>query len=361
MLWEMKRSQKPKNMNSTEISYLNKNHICSLEGNAFVGLSNLKYLNLSHNNLLWKDSFAPGVFAPLINLENINLKCNRFDTFDGLEKELKLMRLEGLFITPSNYTNSYSFGEGFRKIHLKSLYLSSTPECNCYLKEKDNNSFRNLLHIEKLYVRDCHIASITEDALKPLNKTLQVLDISGNSYLTFKGMNKVLSGLINSTSLKELYVNRIHVPYNLGIEITSDDLKSLNTLHSLEKLFMDLNTIEVFNETILYPNVIFPPSLKLLTLAGNRLTLGKYVDYLYMARNLTTLDIFRQYFGFDPFMFRHHDVLPHITSETPPAVVCDEKINQLMSEKNQWTISTGDIFVILFCRKCLYPPPKSNT
>ncbi|XP_052818257.1 uncharacterized protein LOC128244281, partial [Mya arenaria] len=174
--------------------------------------------------------------------------------------------------------------------------------------------------IEKLYVRDCHIVNITKEAFKPLNSIIRLLDISGNSNLTFKGMNKVLKGLINSASLKELYVNRIHVSYNLGIEITADDLQSLNTLQSLEALFMDLNKIEVFNVDTLYPKVMFPPSLTLLTLAGNRLTFGKYVDYLFMARNITTLDISRQFLGYDPFRFRQHDILPHISSETPPAM-----------------------------------------
>ncbi|XP_052794410.1 toll-like receptor 4 isoform X2 [Mya arenaria] len=325
---ENKTFTEAKHINSTEISYLylNKNHLNCLKSEAFVGLSNLKYLNLSHNNLLWKDSFAPEVFAPLINLENINLKCNTFDTFDGLGQELMLIkRLEGLFITPSNYTNRYSFGESFLNISLKYLYLSSTPECDCNLKEIDNNSFRNLSHIERLYVKDCHIENVTEEAFKPLNETIKVLDISGNSNLTFKGMNKVLKGLINSPTLKELNVNRIHVPYNIGIEITPDDLQSLNTLHNLEKLFMDLNKIEVFNVDTLYPKVMFPPSLTLLTLAGNRLTFGKYVDYLFMARNIKTLDISRQFLGYDPFRFRKHNTLPHISSETPSAKVCDAK------------------------------------
>ncbi|WAQ98864.1 TLR4-like protein, partial [Mya arenaria] len=315
-----------KHINSTEILYvyLNKNSLRYLQGKAFVGLSNLKYLNLSHNNLCWKDSFAPGVFAFLNNLKIINLKCNRFNDFVGLDKELKVMKkLEGLFITPRASYNKLSFGEGFKELNLTSLYLSSTPECDCILKEIDNNTFQNLLHIEKLYIRDCHIENITADALKPLNNTLQVLDISENTNLTFKGMNIALNGLINSTTLKELYVNRIHAPYNLGIEIKPNDLQSLKTLKGLESLYMDLNKIEVLNEDTLYPNPMFPPSLINLTLAGNRLTFGTYVDYLFMVKNITTLDISRQFLGYNPFKFKHHDILSHTTSGTPSAMVCD--------------------------------------
>ncbi|XP_052819340.1 toll-like receptor 4 [Mya arenaria] len=340
-----------KNLNSTEILYLNlnKNDLCYLEGEAFVGLSNLKFLNLSLNRLVWKDSFAPGVFAPLISLKNINLKCNYFNTFKGLDMELNLMKsLEGLLITPRIHENRYSFGKGFRKLNLTSLDLSSTPECGCKLKEIDNQTFRNLLHIRTLYVRGCFIYNITEDALKPLHNTLQVLDVSGNTNLTFKGMNKALNGLVNSTTLKELYVNRIHVRHNLGIEIKPDNFRSLNKLQSLEKLFMDLNKIEVFDEDIFYPNPMFPQSLTLLTLAGNRLTDGNYVNFLFMVRNLTTLDISRQFLGYDPFKFRHNEMSSHSTRYTQPTTICDvSSLPTYVRNESVDDIKDGDVWDIV--------------
>lgn len=287
------------NASSVRVLYLANNIISHVAVNAFINLTNLLCLDLIGNQLEVK-SFEHGVFKPLVNLEELNLKENLFNTVDGLDNELVfLKKLITLFINPRN--RDFKFGLGMRNLtYLRYISLSGNDNGSCEFEVVGNDTFTNIPQIKNLYMHTCNISVIEANALSPL-KNLTWLDISYNEELTFRGMNKALYGLRNSSTLETLNVKRIHTLYGLGIMLNIEDIENLRTLKNLKWLFADLNKIEVFNESIFEPKFLLPETLQEFTLAGNRLTYGKYVKYISNARNISKLDISRQHLSYDPF------------------------------------------------------------
>lgn len=281
--------------------YLQNNGLQNMSSDAFEGLHNLVYLNLSWNKLVWKRSFGAGVFRPLISLISLNLKVNHFESVEDLDVELSYLRnLIGLLLSPSS--SNFTFGPKFQTLfNLRNLSLSGLTRKSCKMEHIGNDTFKYLGQITSLFVTNCNISKIESNAFKPL-QNLTDLDLSYNENLTFNGMNSALYGLRNS-SLKQLRVNKIHRFYGLGLVLKIEYLENLRTLGNLTTLHMDLNKIEVINEGIFTPKCIFPPSLKTLTLAGNRLSYDRYTHYIYLADHLQTLDISRQHFTFDPHYY----------------------------------------------------------
>ena len=278
--------------------YLHNNSLTHISADAFHGLTNLVYLNLSRN-MLQVNSFEHNAFKHLVSLLDINFKVNNFTTFEGLDKELVyLNKLKGLYINP--LTENCVFGPQFQ--YLRSLITVglSGMDNSCNFEVVGNETFQYVRQAQYLFLNMCNVTRIEANALSHF-QNLTDLDISYNEKLNFNGMNQALYGLINSTTLKTLNVNKIHSLYELGVMLKASDLDNLSTLRALETLYMDLNKIEVLDPEILSPKVMFPASLQNFTLSGNRLTYGKYVSYVDCAWNISFIDISRQHVRYDPF------------------------------------------------------------
>ncbi|XP_053378267.1 toll-like receptor 4 [Mercenaria mercenaria] len=296
-----------KNLNSTDVLwlYLDYSNITFIASNAFENLTNLLYLNLTGNNLNQLDSFGDGVFKPLINLRDLNVKENKLQTFDYIGIELQYLKnLKGIYM---DLCADCVFGKNFSKLtNLKTLSLSGRSKNACNAPFVKNTTFQYVPTVESLYMASCQIQSIDKNAFSYL-KNITLLDISYNEHLKFTGMNQALYGLRNSSTLKLLNVNRIHQLYESGIQLKLTDIENLKTLRALETLHMDLNKIEVFDVSILHPEYQFPKTLKDLTLSGNRLTAGKYVEYLHKMIGVESLDLSRQHLNYDPFFHEHYE------------------------------------------------------
>jgi len=308
-------------INASEIQLLELqlNNISDIEEDAFVGLFNLKYLNLSENGLAWPEhnkSFSS--LSKLYSLEAINLKCNTFHTFERLDDVLqKLPNLKSLYISPTFSNVTYTFGSGFRNMSLTTLNVAESSFC-CYLTHISNDTFSNLAGLEKLYFSGCSVGDITPGALQPLNLTLQELDMSRNRFLTFEGMNNALQGLENSTTLQTLVVNYLHILEERSVELTKKDMRYISTMKNLTNLYMDLNKIDIMSPDVLFPQLMLPSTLRRFTLVGNRLTRGKYIEYVRFAENLTFLDISTQFLSYAHSSFKDQYLRAIIGMETLP-------------------------------------------
>ncbi|XP_060591635.1 toll-like receptor 4 [Ruditapes philippinarum] len=295
------------NLNTSTIRILNFSfsNISYISTEAFQGLKYLQYLNLSGNSLSCPDGFGKGVFEFLINLRYLNIKENNFDTFDCLGKELGYLRnLEGLY---AELCENCAFGKDFEKLlNLKNVSLSGRSSGTCNAKVLHNYTFEGLTMVKGLWLSSCNISEIEANTFRPMNKSLTHLDISYNEKIQFHGMNKGLYGLRFSSALSALNVNRIHNVHEIGVKIKASDLENLSTLQNLSKLFMDLNKIEIFDEEVFFPTSKFPTSLRVLTIAGNRISFGKYIAFIHTAANITCLDISRQHLYYDPFINEHY-------------------------------------------------------
>ncbi|KAH3893095.1 toll-like receptor 4 [Dreissena polymorpha] len=283
--------------------YLNENRLRWISSHTFDGLSHLKYLNLTENCLEWKDSFQTGMFMPLEAIEVINFKRNKFFDFIELDNEFHYMtNLSKLYINPYNATGNFTLGPGFRKLtKLTRINFAGISPNDCSVNTITQSVFENTLNVLELSLRECNIIDIDEQALLPLNNTVAELDLSYNRKLSFTGMNKALKGLRYSQALKTLRANMIYSNLELGIEFKEEHLENIKTLQNIETLNIDLNKIEIFNKKVFEPESQWPTSLRELTLAGNRLTAGEYMKCVFMAENITHLDISRQHLDYDPF------------------------------------------------------------
>lgn len=316
------------NLNSTDVLwlYLDNCNITHIQPDAFVNLTRLLYLNLTANNLTWPDSFGKGLFKPLLSLENLNIKENKITTFNGLGNEMNCLKnIKGLYI---DLCSNCMFGSGFANLtNLVTLSLSGHSINACNATTVPNNTFVGVPGLKHLWLAKCNIKSIEANAFGPL-ENLSLLDLSYNEELTFAGMNTALYGLKNSSNLKILKVNRIQSLYGHGKKLQVSHIENLKTLRGLETLHMDLNKIEVFEKGIFYPNYQLPRTLKNLTMCGNRLTYGKYCNYIHNSTNITFLDISRQHLNYDPLLNTHYGPENVDITEYYPSEIVDETVSR---------------------------------
>lgn len=289
------------NIADMKILYLENNSISRIQNGSLEGLNKLVYLNLYNNSLINVENIENDSFVKLPSLEKINLKENNLKSFVGLGKKLQDIPLRKLLISPCNGCH---FGTDFRNISgLKTLCLSGRTTSSCLYPTVTNYTFSYVSQIEHLRLSQCNINEIEADAFSNLTN-LRYLDISYNQNLGFLGMNKGLYGLRNS-SVEVLNAKALHEMWERGTILKVEHIENLQTLHKLKRLHMDLNKLEVFEEGVLNP-YRFPISLKTLTLAGNRLTYGKYTNYLHNG-NVKHVDISGQHLNYDPFLQEHNE------------------------------------------------------
>ena len=224
-----------------------------------------------------------------------------------------------------------------------------------------NNSFTHAKDTMWLYLFENNISIIDANAFTPV-KNIRLLDISYNEHLRFNGMKAVLTGLKNSP-IRHLVFNRIHERFESGTNLAKKDIEPIKYLKKLSALYLDLNKIETICEEA-YD--LFPTSLNILTLAGNRLTYGKYVEKLHDLRHIQFLDLSRQHLTYDPFQDQHYNY-------TPPEDW--ENVNQALDlTAAEKTVNLGhtdltfpvsvDATCINTCMKdqvCIFPPPRLVT
>ena len=284
--------------------WLNENNISFIETNAFVGLSNLLYLNLSTNYLRHPKGFAKDVFKPLRNLEYLNLKNNPIKTYKGLDELLKpVKKLIGLLITGCN---NCTLGSGFKDfVNFTSLSLSGSLNAkSCNMSTLFNWTFTNVPKLRQLFMSFCNLKTLKPAVFSPL-KSLKTLDISYNKNLHFVGMQKVLTQLANS-QIEKLDASAIYEHFERGTKLSAKYMEPIKNLTTLKRLYIGLNKIEVIAEQVFD---YIPNSTVHISLAGNRLTYGKYVYRLSSMNYLVTLDLSRQHLNYDPFLQQHQEHL----------------------------------------------------
>ncbi|XP_060564322.1 toll-like receptor 4 [Ruditapes philippinarum] len=286
------------------LSYSNIRYIST---EAFQGLKNLQYLNLSGNSLSYPNGFGKGVFKFLNKLRLLNIKDNKFVTYDGFGREMEyLQNLKGFY---AELCLNCTFGKEFEKLkNLKKMSLSGSSTGACNASKLHNYTFEGLTRLKVLWLSSCNITTIEPDAFKPMNKSLTHLDLSYNENLRFLGMNKGLHGLRFSPTLSILNINRIHNMYQQCVKLKVSHLQNLITLRNLTKLFMDLNNIETIAKKVFYPASIFPSSLRVLAIAGNRISFDNHISFIHTATSITCLDISRQHLSYDPFIGKNSEM-----------------------------------------------------
>lgn len=272
---------------------LSHNSIVRAEESSLAGLSSLKRLDLSSNQLV---ALPPRFFQSVLGtLEELSLKNNSISVlppglFDGLSNLIEL-DLSHNSIT-SHWVGSSTFST---LVKLKSLDLGHNR-----MSRVDSGTFKSLIDLNTLHLQYNEIESIAEDAFSQLHN-LQTLVLSHNSLSRLDSMS--MAGLTGLTSLS-LDNNKLEViDENMFKNVTSlfelnfsnnklravpSAIRSLSNLRSLDlsyNLITDINNSSYQGIEQLYglnlesnrignlTKGVFSelPSLRILNLSKNRI------------------------------------------------------------------------------------------
>lgn len=246
---------------------LSKNVISYISGGAFLGLSNLKFLDLAWNRLNFNNCSrlcCNNPFAPLSSLSTLNVSVNLYHLFpSALDECMKgLNNLEHLSLT---FTNEGRFGPGFRNMtSLKTVDLSQSYKLT-FVK---NDFFQNLqsLKLTNLTLARCNLSFIDPIALGNLSY-LEFLDLSNNEYLGLYNASQALWSL-RTSSLKVLHINRLVDPRKKDTIIVTPSVFKNMAQMNLTELSMDYNSIAKIEPSALET---LPQSLKIWSIRKNKL------------------------------------------------------------------------------------------
>ncbi|XP_046375767.1 toll-like receptor 4 [Haliotis rufescens] len=269
------------------------NKLYTLGRNAFVGLTELEVLILSHNHLsLSKSVYPVRMFRFQKKLRVLKMESNSPVEYEGhLNNSLAeiyllqypdeifkdLVSLEELHI---DGLRNPVFGEGFKYTNITRLVIGG----NCDMRHVSNVTFRYLRGITHLDVTSCEVTDIGQSAFEPF-QNIHTLDLSNNPNLGLDKACASLYGLRNS-SLKILKANKIVRYQGTGILVSVEHVKYMTDM-VLEGLHLDDNRIELLDPRV---PVLMPKTLKTVSFRRNMFLFGIYLLTMTSMTNLQFVD-----------------------------------------------------------------------
>uniref|UniRef100_A0A1I8NBG2 Leucine rich repeat protein n=1 Tax=Musca domestica TaxID=7370 RepID=A0A1I8NBG2_MUSDO len=235
---------------SLEELQLRSNRIHIVNRQAFGGLKNLKFLDISYNNII---SLQGGLFEDLINLEHLDVSHNDVEAIDA-----------------------NTFGKNSK---LTSLNLSDNKFSVFEPNSLSHFGHLHLVDLSNTLLEDFHIQSV--DVLQISNSGLKNCNINGG-VLRLLAANNSLSGL---KITQKLVVQEIDIQGNYFE--TLDDFQGMVNLQQLDVSHNHINRLISQRSTSIYLQL---PNLECLNLAHNRLRDLSPNEFLMMSK-LRSLDL----------------------------------------------------------------------
>ncbi|KAM4817925.1 toll-like receptor 8 [Thomomys bottae] len=245
------------------------NETFNVENGTFEGLTNLKVLSLSFNTLIHVPPKLPSSLTKLF-LSNTKIKTIHQDDFIGL-RNLKLLDLSGncprcfnapFPCTPCEGNASIQIHPyAFRNLNqLRYLNLSSTS-----LREVPSSWFDNMIHLKELHLEfNFLVQEIASGAFLTKLPSLEILDLSFNYVQTKYVKNINISP--NFSSLRSL--KALHLRGYVFQELKQEHFKPLMDLQYLQTINLGINFIKQIDFS-LFKHF---PSLKIINLSENRIS-----------------------------------------------------------------------------------------
>lgn len=231
--------------------------------NVFTGLKSLTFLNLNKNNVKYSDQYRyPSTISTLRDLTSLNM--------DGLR--------------------NVSLGQVLSPLTKLTTIDLSGEVGSCWINKMAENFFEGVASsLREVYMSKCDIRYIEKGTFRSF-PNLTVLNLSGNTKLTFHVLRNLTYDL-QFTSIRRLYLNQLHCTYGIGTFLFEEDAIFLNNT-KLEELHLDFNRIEMVEYTMI---TYLPDSLKILSVAGNKFTLGRYLLAMRTLKSLKYLNVSLQF------------------------------------------------------------------
>jgi Leucine-rich repeat (LRR) protein len=262
---------------------LSKNYISNFNNSSFHCLKNLRTLNLERNHInLSSKNYIEGLFTSLVSLQNLNVKHN---SKEGSINDTVFAELRELQVLRIDVPNGSEFGSDFsqlRKLH--TLDLSGITGY-CGMKRVRNETFRYFPYLRILDVSACMIKYVDKGAFGN-HKHLEELYLSHNKELGFESLPNITFNLTN-TKIQKLHLDYIRCFMGPATCLRQDHLKNLSAT-ALKELSLSGNRLEWMQKGVLQG---LPKSLRKLSLASNRLSLGMYSFEYRLLGEMTELNV----------------------------------------------------------------------
>ncbi|XP_061186952.1 toll-like receptor 4 [Saccostrea echinata] len=268
---------------------LSHNKIQNFSDDAFANLTRLKTLNLEGNNLELDESiYRPNVFKDLEALRELNIKnctSKRIHAFPHeIWKNFTLLQILRIDVrSPTQFEGPFQLLTSLRELDVSGV----TGFCSVGTMTK--SFLINMPHLEILDVSACNLSSFAADALIT-QRNLSILNISYNERLTFASFEN-LSRSLQFSKIKVFKANKIHCTFGVGTVMQVSDIVHFQNT-TLEELYLDDNRLALLEMNVLK---FLPPSLKIISLVKNRLTIGLYLLELEFLSSIEKIDASFQY------------------------------------------------------------------
>ncbi|BFZ08336.1 hypothetical protein BsWGS_11374 [Bradybaena similaris] len=262
------------------------NRLISLNNFSFYGLSQLTHLDLWNNSLLLLPTTYPdNVFKPLPNLVYLRINKNTKNCSNNnlVYPDNALAALEHLQYLLMDGLANHSFPNLTR---LTNLTLAGYLDGYCCMYTIGNSTFENLKNLKYLDLNNCHIngSRVDTNSFQPLSE-LEVLNLSHNEELEFKGLKNILHGLRKS-KLKELNIQLITNRYSFGSCLENHITQYLP--ETVEHIDARQNSLYAVDRQVIGN---LPPALKEMDLSGNMFGFATYFQDLHLMHNLTKVHL----------------------------------------------------------------------
>lgn len=284
--------------NLTNLIYLDLSHneLKKLENSTFLGLKKLRFLSLAYNQLGYPTCLADGIFKPLVMLQDLRLQANcntrskKCTYHDFQFKELKSLRR----LTTDGLTNTV-LGPGFS--YLRELRYLCFYRGESMLGDVSANTFANLENtkLKTLIMIKTHVDRVMPNSFSML-KHLKTLDLSRNNRLCEDGMRNVTTGL-NQTMIQIL---RLSKTCDRGQDVKG---QSFASLQNSSLISLDLSHCKIRNISAEFI-LILPKTLKILLLNNNIISDGFFLILIPTMPSLVYLDGSAQ-----NYFYEHNDTL----------------------------------------------------
>ncbi|OWF50884.1 toll-like receptor 4 [Mizuhopecten yessoensis] len=271
---------------------LSNNRLANFTGNPFDHLAKLAYLDLSDNYLSYSPSiYTLDLFSCLTSLTFLNIKGNNERSgSDLLHYPDAISSLLGLTTLKMDGLKNARLGDVLSPLKKLATLDLSGRNGHCWIDHMTEDFFEGVVSsLVDIDLSTCKIVYIDNGTFRSL-PNLTVLSLSGNNQLTFNVLINLTYDL-QATNIHKLFLNKLHCTYGVGTFLFQEDLMLLNNTR-LEELYLDFNRIELVEDTMMQ---YLPDSLKLLSVAGNKFTLGKYLLAMHFLDSLKYLDVSLQF------------------------------------------------------------------
>ncbi|XP_061173262.1 toll-like receptor 4 [Saccostrea echinata] len=259
-----------------DLSY---NRIQNFTDDVFANLTKLKTLSLEGNRLqLDENVYRPRIFRDLKALQVFNIKNNSIQVQNcrfpygmwGFLYSLKTLKIDVI--------STVEFGPQFRSLtQLTELDISGLTGF-CSIEVISDSYFENMPHLEIMNMSACKLKHFEAGALIML-RNLTIFDISNNERLTFASFPNISRDL-QFSNIKVFKAIKIHCTFGIGTVLQIRDILHFQNT-SLEEIYLDENRLALIERHALKYT---PPTLKLVSIANNKLTIGPYVlDVIYLT------------------------------------------------------------------------------